>query len=269
MSDQFEQSNSDASFEASSELPSTDSQQTQESAPAQAEAQKPEDSSTDFDQRLDKHPRFKELIEQKNQFSQRVQTYEKQLAEMQKRFEEMNKPKQEDPEAKQTQELMERLKGIDPTFAKGYQKALEAAKQVEQLSQWKQQYETQQFQQAAVSTVNSLHEANKLSPEIRDLYNAQLIAAERNGQIRSVDDVKAVYKQVHESMSKMFEARDRQLRESYVADKKKDASAPTAQSKGKPVNPNAPKQYSKDPGEARQQMVAEILAETRASKNVG
>lgn len=268
MSYELDQSNTDATLEASSELPSTESQPTQESAPAQAEA-KPEDSSNDFDQRLDKHPRFKELIEQKNQFSQRAQAYERQLAEMQKRIEDMSKPKQEDPEAKQMSELMERLKGIDPAFAKGYQKALEAAKQVEQLSQWKQQYETQQFQQSAVNTVNSLHEANKLSPEIRELYNAQLIAAERNGQIRNLDDVKAVYKQVHDSMTKMFEARDRQLRESYVADKKKDASVPPVQSKGKAVNPNAPKQYSKDPREARSQMVAEILAETKAGREVG
>lgn len=268
MSYELDQSNTDATIEASSELPSTESQPTQESAPAKAEA-KPEDSSNDFDQRLDKHPRFKELIEQKNQYSRQAQDYERRLAEMQKRIEDMSKPKQEDPEQVERQQLLDRLKGIDPVFAKNYEKALQAAKQVEELTQWKQQYETQQFQQAAVNTVNSLHETNKLSPEIRELYNAQLIAAERAGQIRSVEDVKNVYNQIHSQMTKMFEARDRQLRESYVADKKKDASVPTATSKGKAVNPNAPKQYSKDPREARSQMVAEILAETKAGREIG
>jgi hypothetical protein len=225
----------------------------QESAPKQ-EAPK----ETPFHE----HPRFKELVEQKNRYAEESKSYAQRLQEMERRLQELSQPKvqkQEDP-------LLARLKGIDPEFGERFAKLTSQEQELQELKSWKAQFEADQLRTRAVSELSKLHEENKVSPEMRKIYDAQIQAAATANPRLGLQDLPNLYKQVHETFSKMIDDAKRAERESYVASKKADAKAPTSQPKGTTVKPSRSKP-SGTPAEQREQMMKEILNDIRTQRN--
>lgn len=207
----------------------------QEAAPAQAEKPAP----------FHEHPRFKELIEQKNTLSQQLQQQQAQFAQefqrMQAQMLEMQKAFQAPPKQKPTHDhTLERLKGIDPEFAELVQEMFQKASKTETLEQkiarFEQMQEQQQLtasQQEASTKLNSLYEQFKVPAELRTDYETAIKAAAYENPRLRVSDMEAIFKQVHEQKSKWMEDFRRKERESYLAEKKKDA-APATQTGGAP-----------------------------------
>lgn len=209
------------------------------------------------------HPRFRELVEQKNEALSRARDLEDRYREMNARVEALSKPKTETPK----DELIERLRGIDPAFADRIEAIQKQAAVAEQLQDRIQQFELTQMQTQAVSTVKSLHDQFKVPEEHRAIYNAQLeLAATRNPNL-TIKDIPGLYKAVHDSISKVFEASSRTQRESYVQGKKAD-SVPSTPAKSKAPSSDKKFEWSKDPSEARAQVVKRMSSLMKAENNV-
>lgn len=249
MENELELNQSDAQTEVSSEPQSESSSQSAEQKPADTNNQ---DSTTPFHE----HPRFKELVEQKNSALAAQKQYEQRIAQMETQLKSFSdgqlSKKQEDA-------LISRLKGIDPEFGERIEKFNSALPSIEALQNKIQAMEKQQFQEKAVSQVTSLHNEYKVSKEMQEFYNAQLILAEQNGKIKGLDDIASNYKQIHETFSKLLDSVKRTERESYAKAKKEDVKAPTSQPKGKPALPTKEHKFSKDKEAARAEVVSRYL----------
>lgn len=217
------------------------------------------------------HPRFKELVEQKNQalasqkaLEERYQAMERQMQQFQQS---QSQPKSQAQAEKDA--LIERLKGIDPEFATRMEQMSNALPQVEQMQKQFQEYQAEQVRVQAVSSVNSLHEQNKVSPEMKEIINSQLDLMAMQGQLKDLKDIPTAYKQIHEKYSKFVDSIKRSERESYVTAKKVDAKTPTSQPKGAPASPASKKpSFSKDPEVARQQIVSRYLKSSKAEADL-
>ena len=225
--EQIESTTSDVSPESSSETQETSTQE-QQNAGAQAPVQQDSSANLPFHQ----HPRW---IERDNELkAERAarQQLEQSIADMQKRFTEMQKAPAGPDERT---ELLKRLEGIDPAFGKLISELVTTPKELQELKAWKQEYEAQQTRAQAVSTVSSLHEQNKVDGELKDLINEALVAMDAQGKIKNVQDIPRAYKEVHERLSKYVDSIKRGVTASYVSDKKTDGKVPTSQPKGAPV----------------------------------
>lgn len=251
---------SDASAESSSETPSKETPETEASTEESAAGIKTD--NTPFHE----HPRFKELVEQKNQALSAQKALEEKYAQMEAQFKKITEsPKS--TEAK-TDAIIERLRGIDPEFAARMEQLSKALPQVEQMQQRLQAYERQQEVQQAVGTINSLHEQNKVSPELKTFINNELDRLYMQGKLRG-PDVPAAYKAIYDQYSRFVDGIKRTERESYVASKKADSKAPTSQPKGAPARQgNQKPQFSKDPEIARQQVVSRYLKQAKAESDI-
>lgn len=257
--------NSDATPEVSSEP-----QETVDNTPAPAaqaaEATNKQPSQEESNVPFHEHPRFKELVDQKNQFSTKASELERQVQEMQARLQSFSTNKTD--AQKKEDALLSRLKSIDPEFGERFAEVDGLRDQIKQFKEWQQNFEREKVRTEAFNTLNQLHEQNKVAPEWRDIYNSQIeLAAMRNPNI-GLKDLPQLYKSVHDAVNKNIESLKRQTTASYVDAKKADTKAPTAAPKGKAVSPVKSGEYSKDPGKARQEMVSKILKEARASKDV-
>lgn len=242
--------------------PEPQSQPEQVAQPAEQEA-KPE-ANKQPDAPFHEHPRFRELVEQKNQYAEMVKRLETQQKAMEARFksmEETSKPKVEDP-------LLKRLKDIDPEFGERFEKLSSQERELQELRDWRNQMQEQQFVSSALSEIRGLHSKNNVSPELQAKYEKELDFAYRSGQIRSLDDVKATYKAVHEDYSKLLDSVKRSERESYVATKKKDGAIPASQPKGKPAGNTKGPEFSKDPTIARQELIKRILSASKEDNSL-
>lgn len=249
MLEENELNQSDASSEGSSE-PQQSSSPSADTKPADQPNQ--ELTNVPFHE----HPRFKELVEQKNQALAAQKDYEQRVGQMESQLKLLNDGKLSQ---KQEDALISRLKGIDPEFGARIEKLNSALPTIEALQNKLQAMERQSFEEKAISQVNSLHDQFKVSKELKDLYNAQLYMAEQQGRIKSINDIPNVYKAIHESFSKILDGVKRTERESYVADKKKDNKVPTSQPKGKPALPDNKFKYSKDKEAAKAEVVSRYL----------
>lgn len=214
------------------------------------------------------HPRFKELVEQKNEFSRRYQDLERRLQDQEQRYqrqlEEMNKRAQ--PVTETENPVIKRLKGIDPEFADYIKSLEERASRSDKLEDYDrkfQELETRQFTEKAVSKIQTLHSANKVSPELQDAYNREIDSLWQSGKVKTLEDIENAYKASHEKWTKVLDGIKRTERESYVASKKTDAQKPAAQPKGKPAQ--APK--SEGPLD-KASVIAEIMKLNRAQKDI-
>lgn len=190
------------------------------------------------------HPRFKELVQQKNEYAQKTQQYEQSLAQMQSKFAAMEQQLgQYNQSQKPTYDpLFDRLKGIDPEFqglVKSMYDELQQLRSVQdkipQLEEFANHSRAEKTAAEANSKLESLYSSNKVSSELRPFYDAQIKARvyelETNGQRLSVRDLDSIFKDIHDSTSKFYEGIRRKERESYVSEKKKDA-APATQTGG-------------------------------------
>lgn len=252
-SEQSEQNNNQASESSSND--------SREAAPApKADPQVP----------FHEHPRFKELIEEKNTFKSRLEenerTHKQQYADMQAKLEAFQKastPKQEDA-------LMARLKGIDPEFADRFGKLgdIETLKQeLQQVQSWKQEMAQERVRHEAVSARDKFYADNKVPADKQGIYNALLSHASNSNPNLGLKDLPKMLKDVHDQISKVFTSAQRDATKQLVEGKKADGSKPTSQPKGQPVKPGKP-EFSKNPGEAKAQLIKDILAETRANKDI-
>jgi len=258
MENEYAQEQQDANVGETSEAPS---QSPVEQAPEQ-DAQAEQKTQSTQEQPFHEHPRFKELVEQKNKAMEQSKALEERYSQLEAQFRQIqqaNQPKKEE------NPLYSRLKGIDPEFGGEFEKVASSLKELEELKQWKQEFEQSQQRNAAVSTVKSLHEQNKVSPELRSIYENQLELAYARDPKGFLRDIAGQYKAVHETFSKVFESRDRAARESYVSSKKADASIPTT---GKGKNPSTSKEfeYSANPEEAKHQIMKRTLELLKAER---
>lgn len=256
-----EQSNSDASTEVSSEPQQQAATQESETS-HEGQTNK---TTEDFKGPFHEHPRWKEREEQ---WSKKFQDLE---ARLQKQSE-AQAPKQQQTQQEQKDELFERLKGIDKPFGERLEQMWNKLNKVDQIEQMTQAERQQTFQKTVADQFTKLCTDNKVPEGRREYYEvmmARMATKMRSeGKAVGLDSMQSLFKQVHDSEAKYLDSLRRTDRESYVTDKKKDASAPTSQPKGKPAS-NAPKATPpRDAAEARQQTVSEVLRLARAEREV-
>lgn len=174
------------------------------------------------------HPRFQEVINQKNELALKMseieKTYQRQLYEMQMRMQEI----QGRIPAKQpaVNPALERLKEADPQVAE-YIKSLED--KVEQalgygdkfseIEQWR----AQQLQAQTENQVNSLYDKYKVPEDQRMFVRTMLNNLASQNPDAKVSDLENYFKQAHETVNKAFSNYTRNEVKNYVVDKKKDA----------------------------------------------
>ncbi len=213
------------------------------------------------------HPRWIERQNELNNERQARAQLEQRVAEMQRQFEQSQKPRDTRPDFKELRANMaKRFEGIDPEtqayFAQLEEQALSAKEDMRQLRE-------EQFVGRAVSKFDELTTKDKVPAEVASLYRAQLDTAYREGKIRNLGDLEKAYKSIHEPFNKMIEAREKAYLENYTKAKKADASKPAAQPKGRPASPsNAPQTFANDQ-QRKAAMVKDIVADLRASKDLG
>lgn len=223
---ELEQGNeSGAISESTASSESASPAQTQEAAPQQEAVAKPQEPP------FHEHPRFKEVIEQKNAAMRQVQDLQAKFAQFEQQYKQQSQPKAPDYD-----NLFKEMEQVNPAFAqlvKDLQTKASKADELEQqfstLNEWKQSYESQQ----AVSTFDKLCTDNKIGDRDKDFYK-QVVANIANAKGSRISDLPAVFKEAHQMLSTYFQDRDRETRESYVKQKKSDAT-PTSQTGGMPT----------------------------------
>lgn len=242
------------------EIESTESDVSQDSSSeSQSDAQQVSQAAAPKELPFHEHPRWKEVMEERNSERARAEALERRLQDMDRRMQESSKPKPQDA-------MYERLKGIDPEFAEYIKEAREQAALAKQLQSELSSYKSEAFTTSAMNKFSELNKANSVSPELANLYQAALEQQYQNGSIKTVADVEKAYQSIHASTKKFLEAQERSVIEKYTSSKKKDASSPAGQPKGRAPSPGQKVEFSKDPTEAKGQLVKHIAATLKNSR---
>jgi len=239
----------------------------QESSEQSAQAAAPKPDETPFHE----HPRFKELVEQKNAAIQSTRALELKLAQLEGRL-------QSAPTAQaqaEKDELIEDLKKIDPRLAARLEAFGTSSKTIsdlqaklEALESGTKQREEQTLAQNAISRVNTMHETNKTAPAIRAAIDAQLNSLYYQGKldIRNQQAIDKAYNDAMEPFKAYAEELKREATKGYVQAKKADASIPSSQPKGTPAKAKpAPAPQFKTREERNAAIAKEFIA-NRAAK---
>lgn len=192
------------------------------------------------------HPRFKEVIAQKNELSNQVQTYSQALQKIQAQMQEMQKAFQarsQQPNNKPSYDaILNRLQQIDPEFGQFQSRVAqeiasvpELKQQFEELKQWRQEMEMQNLRSRAESSLNQLYEQHKVPENLRKYYKSQIREMALDQNVNSVEDLPKLFGTVHQNVSKDLEDIRRSERESYVSQKKQDVT-PATQTGGTPAS---------------------------------
>lgn len=254
----------------SSPVESNEQQPTAEAASDKPEsAEAPKEKEAPFHE----HPRFKELVEQKNQAIESARKQELALAKMQAQFEMMQKASQPKVES-ETDKLYKDLEAVDPRLAKHLRdletraaKADEAMKGTSEFREWKQQQDAERSYQQAMGELNRLHGEYKVPKELSGFYEAQVKAIAGANPQMQVKDLANVYKTVHEQLNGYLESQKRQTIAQYSTTKKLDAKTPVVQQKGSAPGIKKP-EYSTNPEEAKAQITKNIVKSLRAAKDI-
>lgn len=248
---------SDASTETSSESPSNETQ-TEGAKEASSEQQT---DNTPFHE----HPRFKELVDQKNQAQASYKELQDKVAQLEALSKSSNQQTQSQAQAVKD-ELIEDLKKVDPRLAERLEKFSKAYTSVESIQQEFNQFKQQQVIQTAVSQINSMHESNKVGPQMKTWINNELDRMYMTGKLNT-QNLQNEYKNIHDGFKKWQEDIKRETLKGYVPDKKADSKVPTSQPKGAPAKTTAKAPtFSKDPETARQQVVSRYLKQAQAER---
>lgn len=257
-----------------SEEGESQSQGTGEGQPGEGQQAAPKQEQQPEPTPFHEHPRFKELVEQKNHAIAAQRAMEQKLAQLEQSFQSRQAPVAPSKEQAELQSLINDLKQVDPRLAAQIESAHKATSQVQELQKQLQQFEQKQVQEArsrevqqAVARINQMHEANKVSPELKQFINDRLDLAYAHGKLNP-QNLEAVYKEVHEGFKKFEDSLRRSERESYVKSKTADSKIPASQPKGTPAKPAEKKPaFSKDPEVAKQQIVSRYLKAKAAEKD--
>lgn len=234
--------------------------QSQSEAPVQEAQAKPEQNVP-----FHEHPRFKELVEQKNQYATKYSQLEEGYKRLEAQLKQLQTPQKVEQSAQE--KILERLQGIDPEFA-GFQKELvtklamaeQVKQELEQLKQERQQEVYQRQAQEANQNFEKLCADNKI-PKHMEIFYREAIANAAMSKNSSVNDLPVLFKEAHERLSKSFEEFRRQDREAYAASKKSD-KVPASQTGGIPASAKPAQADNKD------SVKAAIAAALRAGASI-
>jgi seryl-tRNA synthetase len=257
-------STSDAVNESSSGSPNTS--QENNSAPSESQsaaAGAGKNENTPFHE----HPRWKEMVEQRNEANKKYQDIEKKYSDIAKRLEDYEKRSQQQKTPEQEDKLLAEMKKINPDFAERFEKMQAALKKVEDFENRFKRLDSQDVQTRVVSTFQKFLSDNKVPQDLHRRYENELRAHAAQNPKLSINDIPSVLEAIHKEYTSFLDARTRTALQGYVKDKAKDASVPASVSQGKPVNPSREQKFSRDPDEARREMRAAVLAELKASKS--
>lgn len=261
--------------EASESVESTDVPAESSSAPAESAASSPETKTTetasaasdkpDASTPFHEHPRFKELIEQKNQEKSAREALEKRLGDYERQMSDWKKAQEP---AKPVDPVIAKLKDIDPEFADYIANLKSGQAEFEQMKQWRDQQERQQTVARGVEMVKSFHDKHKVSPDLQTRYNREIDLIINATPGATLNDLPAIYGQVHDSYQKFLDGIKRAEREAYTKEKTSAGKTPASNSKGKAVSPNTKFEWSKNPDEAKSQAVKRILDMSKKSNSL-
>lgn len=221
--------------------------------------QEPKPAETPFHE----HPRFKELVEQKNQYASQLSDMQRQFAEMQRQMQEASRPKPE----KKADPMVERLKGIDPEFADYIASLKEQASSSDSIREELRQLKEQQFVDSAVTKVRNLHGENKVSDKLKPIYEAEMDRRYSKGELRTLGDIEKAYKEVHAFYTDLLAEKERDVRASYTSAKKTDAKAPATQPKGQVAKPAQKSPYTGDAYTDRATMIKRAISQDSADES--
>jgi hypothetical protein len=248
------------------EIESTQSDVTQDSSSeSQDDAQTGQQAAapeTKQETPFHEHPRWKEVMEERNTERSRAQALEQQLQALQRQFQESQKVKEQPQDP-----MYERLKGIDPEFADYLKDVRSQASLAKQLQDELNNMRQEQFVSSAVNKFEELNKANQVSPELAELYFSKLDLATREGKIKNLGDLEKAYNDLHGNMKKYLEAQERTVIEKYTATKKKDSSSPAGQPKGRNPVQGQKVEFSKDPYEAKAQLIKHIAQTMKSGRD--
>lgn len=208
------------------------------------------------------HPRFQEVIADKRALKEQNETFQRELAALREQVMRSQPKPQESKD-----ELMERLKGIDPAFAERFGKISEVdalKAELAEIKSWREQTNAQTANQSVESAKEKFYSENKVPVDHREFYEAAIVMAARDPKVK-ISDLPQIMKQVNEKMSKFVTSTQRDATKQLVDGKKAAAAKPSPQPKGAPASAgksNAPASKA----EIRAQMVAETLNQIRAAK---
>lgn len=238
-------------------------------APAQPAAPQQEAAANQVKETpFHEHPRFKELIEQRNQEREERSRLSQAYQQLQSQIQELTKQQNARANPQESyDDLFKELEQVNPKFAKLIQ-GLQS--QVAESQTYKQQIETQgrtleDFQQQrnaeyARSQFDNLCKQHKVDDGDKELYE-MAVANIANTKNARVQDLPQIFQEAHDRVSKYLEGRDRKVTKSYVTNKKADA-APTSQTGGTPTGIKGPGINSLD------DVKAALAAKLRGSKNI-
>lgn len=218
-SDSSEQtSDTSVTEESTSQVEATEAEQ-QASAPVEKQEEKPIP--------FHEHPRWKEVIEERNSFKQSVEESRRVIERLQAQME-MLKPQQTKSEPAKDK-FLEDLEKISPEYAKSFQSVMDQARKAEQVEQRLAQYEQRETANAAINKFQGLLTANKVEDAMdKELYEkavrAEVYEQEARGKKLNLDDLEKIFNSFHGKYSKAMEERNRKLTASYVQAKTKDTS---------------------------------------------
>jgi len=209
------------------------------------------------------HPRFQELVNEKNQYqlklSELEKSYQKSMyeSEMKMREFEQRLPQKEAPR----DGVYEKLKEIDPEFAdyvKGMKDEISRLKSYEdKFSQYDQRFMSQddvRLRENANNEMNNLYTKYAVPDTQKDLVKTVLKALAYEDPKADIPDMPRLFKQAYDMVSGITRAD----RKSYVVDKRNDV-VPASQTGGAAV-----KQGNKPM--SRQDIVNSLAKEIRANK---
>lgn len=218
------------------------------------------------------HPRFKELVEQKNEALRRHQDMESRYKTIEQQLNSLQSSQPKAPT--EFDQLIQDLKKIDPRLAGALEAQAKAAETSKSLQSRLEAFEKQsqeatraQAVQTAVARINQMHESNKVSPEVKQILNDKFDLLYMQGKL-DPQKLEQVYKENYDSIKKYEEALSRSIRESYVKDKTKDALAPSSLPKGTQAKPAAkPLNVPKDKDALKAAVVKSFLKEQSAGRD--
>ncbi len=239
--------------------------------PAKAAAPEQKQDTTPFHE----HPRFKELVEQKNEALRRQQEIDSRYRQLEQQ---LNSLKDSQPKAPtETDQLIADLKKVDPRLANVIESQLKAAKTAEEVQKRLEQFENQSKESSrqqtvsnAIAKINSLHESNKMSDFGKQFINNQIDIAYRSGQLNAGDlkAVESAYGEASKAIKAYEDSLKRSITESYVQAKTKDANVPSSVPKGAQAKP-AQKALNvhKDKESLKAAVVKSFMKEQAASRD--
>lgn len=224
-------------------------EQTQEASQGteEQEPQKTADETIPFHE----HPRWKELMNERDQYKQAID----QLREQ------MDSAKQ--PQGEQPKSLIERINESDPEFGKSYQELQDLRDTVATL-QASQQKQLSESLDTKLSSLAKEHEIPEfLQSRIKNDLDA--LANKESGRFDTWDKLSTEYATKAKEYKTFLEGVKRETTKSYSESKKENASRPRTQTKGRPSAHSKAKPKFSDPEE----MLASIAKEAVAGNSDG